>query len=104
MPRTTLVVNVASGPSAASTAAEVTSLVVDAGVSGWSGFCDQRILPVAGSATSADTRGPSALADSGPTRADCRPLLVGTGPVPGPEASTGTASLTGLAATAGTFR
>ena len=38
-PFTTLVVNVAPGPSAASTAAEVTSLVVEAGVDGWPWCC-----------------------------------------------------------------
>ena len=54
-PRTTLVVNVAPGPSAASAAAEVTSLAVEAGVESWSAFRDQRTLPVAGSATTAAT-------------------------------------------------
>jgi len=103
-PRTTLVVNVAPGPSAASAAAEVTSLVVEAGVAGWSGFCDQSTRPVAGSVTTADTRGPSADADSGAARADCRPLLVGRLPVLGPGFSTGVARLTGWAATVGTLR
>ena len=103
-PRTTLVVNVASGPSAASAAAEVTSLVVEAGVEGWSGFCDQRTLPVAGSVTTADTWGPSAVADSGTARADCSPPPVGRSPVPVPGASTGPAWLTGFGATVGTLR
>jgi hypothetical protein len=103
-PRTTLVVNVASGPSAASAAAEVTSLVVDAGIWGWPGCCDQRTLPVAGSVTTADTWGPSAAADSGPARADRSPPLVGSSPVPKPGASTGPALLTGSAATVGTLR
>src|SRR5215472_13351583 len=103
-PVTTLVVNVASGPSAASTAAEVTSLVVEAGVEGWSGCWDHRTSPVAGSATTADTWGPSALADSGPASADCRPPLVGREPVLGPGDSTGRALVTGLEATVGTLR
>ena len=105
VPRTTLVVNVASGPSAASAAAEVTSLVVDAGVSGWPGCCDQRTLPVAGSVTTADTWGPSALADSGPARADCSPLLVGSvRRCRGQGRAPGRRWLTGSAATGGTLR
>ena len=102
-PRTTLVVNVAPGPSAASAAAEVTSLVVEAGVASWSGFCDQRILPEPGSATTADTWGPRAAADSGPARADRRPFAVGSVPFRLAGASTGPAWLTGFAATVGTL-
>src|ERR1700744_3073398 len=102
-PRPTLVVNVASGPSAANAAAEVTSLVVEAGVASWSGSCDQSIVPGAGAATAADTCGPRAAADSGPARADRSPLVVGSSPALWPEASTWPAWLTGLAATVGTF-
>src|SRR6185312_6647529 len=103
-PRTTLVVNVASGPSAANAAAEVTSLVVEAGVASWSGSCDQSIAPEAGSATAADTCGPRAAADSGPARADRSPFAVGSVPPRVAGASTGPAWLTGFAATVGTLR
>src|SRR6516164_4770567 len=99
VPQATLVVKVAAGLSVASAVAEVTSLVVEAGVRGWSGCCDQRIRPVVRSVTTADTWGPSALADRGPANADCRPLLVGSGPVPAPAASTGPTLATGFAAT-----
>ena len=79
-PRTTRVVNVAFGPSTASAAAEVTSLVVEAGVRSRVPSSDSSTRPVAGSATTADTWGPSAAADSGPARADRSPLAVGSEP------------------------
>ena len=107
-PRTTRVVNVASGPSTASAAAEVTSLAVEAGVRSRVPSSASSTRPVAGSATSADTWGPSAAADSGPARADRSPLAVGSEPppVPGtspiPGASTVPAALTRPAATDGT--
>ena len=87
-PCTTRVVNVAFGPSTASAATEVTSLVVEAGVRSRVPSCDSSTRPVAGSATTADTWGPSAAADSGPARADRSPLAVGSEPPPVAGAST----------------
>ncbi len=108
-PSTTRVVNVASGPSTASAAAAVTSLVVEAGVIIRVPSCDSRTFPVAGSATTADTCGPSAAADSGPASADRSPLAVGSEPLPaaGPSAaglSTVPGPCTVAAATVGTLR
>ena len=103
-PCTTRVVNVASGPSAASAATEVTSLVVEAGVKSRAPSCDSSTPPVAGSATIAATWGPSAATDSGPARADRRPLAVGSEPPTVPGASTAPAPSTRPAATVGTRR
>ena len=103
-PCTTRVVNVAFAPSTASAATEVTSLVVEAGVKSRVPSCDSSTRPVAGSATIAATRGPSAAADSGPARADRRPLAVGSEPAAVAGASTVPAPFTRPAATVGTRR
>ena len=103
-PFTTRVVNVAFGPSTASAATEVTSLAVEAGVRSRAPSLDSSTRPVAGSATTADTWGPSAAADSGPARADRRPLAVGSEPTAVAGASTVPAPRTGPAATVGTRR
>ena len=94
----------ASGPSTASAAAEVTSLVVEAGVIIRVPSCDSSTRPVAASATTADTCGPSAAADSGPASADRRPLVVGSGPFPAAGLSTVPGPCTPEAATVGTLR
>src|SRR5580704_4106045 len=101
-PRTTRVVNVAFAPSTASAATEVTSLVVEAGVRSRVPSSDSSTRPVAASATTADTWGPSAAADSGPARAVRRPLAVGSEPPAAGGASTVPAPSTGAAATVGT--
>src|SRR5579859_3001012 len=104
-PLTTLVVNRAFWPRTARAARPVASLVVDAGVMDREPFSESSTRPVDGSATSADTLGPSAGADSGPFRALCRPLVVG--PVPWVRVappSTGAVLARGRSATVGTFR
>ena len=101
-PRTTRVVSLASPPRTASAARPVASLVVDAGVIGREPCSDIRTRPVAGSATTADTWGPSAAADSGPDSAARSPVAFGSGPSPGPVASTARPLATGSGATAGT--
>ena len=103
-PCTTRVVNVAFAPSTASAATEVTSFVVEAGVKSRAPSSESSTRPVAGSATTADTWGPSAAVDSGPARADRRPLAVGSEPSAVPGTSTVPAPSTWPAATVGTRR
>src|SRR5690242_4469344 len=104
VPLTTRVVKVAPGPSAASAAAAVTSLVVEAGVSIWEPSRDSSTWPVAGSATTADTCGPRAACDSGPASAERSPLAVGRLPFAPAGVSTVPGPWTRPAATVGTLR
>ena len=102
-PRTTRVVNRAPAPSAARAAAAVASLAVEAGVESWLPCSDSSTRPVDGSATMADTCGPSAAADSGPASADRSPLAVGSGPLLVPPVRTAPPPTTGPPATEATL-
>ena len=82
----------------------MTIFAVEAGVERRPPCSERSTCPVAGSATMADTLGPSAAAESGPVRAERTPAAVGSAPRSVPVASTSPAPLRRPAATTGTRR
>src|SRR5215469_15063679 len=91
----TLVVKRASGPSTASAAAAVATLVVDAGVASAEPFSSYSTLPVRPSATSTPTCGPVSPAGSADPSMAASPAAVGSvagfapGVLPAVPAATG---------------